>query len=126
MSHRRTGPAASTTPAQSCLPPGGVLVGTTDGASAQLLQAEGAVLIDLRAAAAFTRGHLPGAVHRSQAITWRSALAARPGGWALLYGGTDISSRRFVRVLPDGRPALRVELAAPTQSARVSSRRGTR
>ena len=74
------------------------------------------MLIDLRAAAAFTRGHLPGAVHRSQAIAWRSALAASPGCWALLYGGTDISSRRFVRVLPDGHPALRVELGAPSKA----------
>ena len=84
------------------------------------------MLIDLRAAAAFTRGHLPGAVHRSQASIWRSALAASPDGWALLYGGTDISSRRFVQVLPDGRPALRVELVVPTQSARVSAHRGAR
>ena len=84
------------------------------------------MLIDLRAAAAFTREHLPGAVHRSQAITWRSALAASPGGWALLYGGTDTSCRRFVRVLPDGRPALRVELTAPEQPALARLRRGLR
>lgn len=126
MSDSGLGPAASTTPTQGGQLTGGVLVGTTDGASAQLLQAEGSVLIDLRTTAAFTRGHLAGAVHRVQAIIWRSALAADPGGWTMMYGGTDAACRRFVRLLPDGRPALRVELAVAKGPAGTRSRRGVR
>ena len=122
----RPEPAASITTAHSCPPPGGVLVGTSDGACAPLLQAEGSVLINVRTAAASTLGTLAGAVHRSQPVTWRSALAASASRWALLYGGTDTACRRFVRLLPGGRPALRVELPAPEQRSLARLRRGIR
>ena len=95
-------------PAAPGATPGGVLVGTTDLASAQLLCAEGSLLIDLRPLAAFSRSHLPQAVHRTDAGTWSRLLAEHPRCWVLLSGGTRTSCRRFARNLTTGCAVLQV------------------